>query len=108
MLEARWYGLALDGARAGDAPTNSPRLVRPQLIPDIRTHLFPFFSDGTPLREVILAKSLLGSDALVCVSASHGVELELQTGSLVEDVHHPVIVSPRLQIVTCRTEGSGR
>ncbi|CAN0080015.1 unnamed protein product [Ectocarpus fasciculatus] len=98
---------ALDGPGAGDAPTKH-RSPCQTSIPDIPTHLFSFCSDGANLREVTLAKSLLGSDALVCVSASHGVELELQAGSLVEDVHHPVTVSPRLQIVTCRTEGSVR
>ncbi|CAN0127637.1 unnamed protein product [Scytosiphon promiscuus] len=63
--------------------------------------------DDAPLQKVTLAKSL-GPKPLVYVSTSHGVELEVQAGSLFEEVHHPVTVSPRLQFVECRTEGSGR
>lgn len=63
--------------------------------------------DGAPLQRVTLAKSL-GIEAMVYLSTSHGVELEVQAGSLVDEVHHPVTVSPHLQFVECRTEGSGR
>lgn len=45
---------------------------------------------------------------MVYSSTSDGVELEVQAGSLVDEVHHPVTISPRLQFVECRTEGSGR
>lgn len=63
--------------------------------------------DGTPPQELILAKTL-GPQPSIYTSTSHGVELEIQAGSLTEEVHHPVTVSPRLQFVECATEGSGR
>lgn len=63
--------------------------------------------DDAPLQETTLAKSL-GPKPFVYGSISHGVKLEVQAGSLNEEVHRPVTVSPRLQFVECRTEGSER
>ena len=63
--------------------------------------------DDCPLQQVTLAQSL-GPKPVTYLSTSHGVELEVQAGSLVEEVHRAVTVSPRLQFVACRTEGSGR
>jgi len=64
-------------------------------------------TDGSPLQQITLAKSL-GPKPVTYLSTSHGVELEVQGGSLVEEVHCPVTISPRLQFVECHTEGSGR
>jgi len=42
------------------------------------------------------------------VSTSHGVELEVLAGPLDKEVHLPVTVSPRLDFVDCRGDGTGR
>lgn len=67
----------------------------------------PEQESGDPLKEVTLAQSL-GPGRSVYTSTIHAVELELQAGSLVEEVPHPVKVTPSLKFVECRTEGSGR
>ena len=62
---------------------------------------------GAPLKELTLAQSL-GPGPSVYTSTIHAVELELQAGSLAEEVPLPVKVTPSLQFVECRTEESGR
>lgn len=96
------YG-CMDGPREINT-VNGPKVAARICSPVLSVACFP---DGSPLEKVILAKSL-GPNPLVYVSTSHGVELEVQAGSLVEEVHRPVTVSPRLQFIECRTEGSGR
>lgn len=60
-----------------------------------------------PLEEVILAESL-GPGPSVYHSHTHEVELELQDGSLEDEVRLPVKVAASLQFVECGMEGSGR
>eukprot|EP00752_Nemacystus_decipiens_P002890 g2689.t1 len=67
----------------------------------------PEQESGTPLKEVTLAQSL-GPGPSVYTSVIHAVELELQAGSLAEEVPHPVKVTPSLKFVECRIEGSDR
>ena len=58
-------------------------------------------------RAVTLARSL-GPDPSTFTSPIHAVELELEAGSLAEEVPFPVKVTQSLEFVECRTEGSGR
>ena len=62
--------------------------------------------DALP-RAATLARSL-GPDPSTFTSPIHAVELELEAGSLAEEVPFPVKVTPSLEFVECRTEGSGR
>ena len=62
---------------------------------------------GNQQGGVVLAHSL-GQGPSVYTSTIHAVELELQAGSLAEEVPLPVKVTPSLQFVECRTEGPGR
>lgn len=74
---------------------------------EFATHVRLYFPDEAPLQAETLATSL-GPNPATYLSTTHGVELELQSESLIEKVRLPVTVSPRLQFVECRTEGSGR
>lgn len=62
---------------------------------------------GASLKGVVLAQSL-GAGPSVYASTMHAVELELQDGSLPEEVSRPVKVTPCLKFVECPTEESAR
>lgn len=63
--------------------------------------------DNGMVEETTLADSL-GPGPSTYTSISHAVELELQAGSLADEVLLPVKVTPSLKFVECRAGGLGR
>lgn len=117
-------GIAPGRVQCGAVVIEGPRIKRlsfgievvgPEFVPRVlgggrsgEVKLANIMEEGNAnVAEGTLAMSL-GPGPSTYTSINHAVELELQAGSLAEEVPFPVKVTPSLKFVECPTEGFGR